>query len=63
MLDKDTVSRFHLRCDKQAETCTITDLNSTNGTSVRGRLLAANETAEVNPGDEVEIAQMRYIWR
>ncbi len=63
VLDKDTVSRFHLRCDKQAETCTITDLNSTNGTSVRGRLLAANETAEVNPGDEVEIAQMRYIWR
>lgn len=63
VLDRDTVSRFHLRCDKKEEICTITDLNSTNGTAVRGHLLAANETAEVYPGDEVEIAQMRYIWR
>ena len=42
---------------------TVTDLNSTNGTTVAGVLLAANETAELNPGDEVRIADLRFVWK
>lgn len=63
VISKDTVSRFHIRCDKNGDKCTITDLNSTNGTRVKGRLLDANETVEVEPGDEVMIAEIGYIWR
>lgn len=63
VLDRETVSRFHLRIDREGERVFVTDLNSTNGTQVGGRLLAANETAELYPGDEVVIADMAYIWR
>lgn len=63
VINRDTVSRFHLRCDCSGDQASITDLNSTNGTRVGGRLLAANETVEVRPGDEVIIADAAYIWR
>lgn len=63
VINRDTVSRFHLRCDCSGDQASITDLNSTNGTRVGGPLLAANETVEVQPGDEVIIADAAYIWR
>lgn len=63
VLDHSTVSRFHLRLDCTEDRIMVTDLNSTNGTTVAGVLLAANETAELNPGDEVLIADLRFIWK
>ena len=63
VLDYKTVSRFHLRHDRTEGRITVTDLNSTNGTTVSGVLLAANETAELNPGDEVRIADLRFVWK
>lgn len=63
VLDYKTVSRFHLRLDRTEDKITVTDLNSTNGTTVAGVLLAANETAELNPGDEVRIADLRFVWK
>ena len=63
VLDYKTVSRFHLRLDRTEDRITVTDLNSTNGTTVAGVLLAANETAELNPGDEVRIADLRFVWK
>ena len=63
VLDYKTVSRFHLRVDRTEDKITVTDLNSTNGTTVAGVLLAANETAELNPGDEVRIADLRFVWK
>lgn len=63
VLDYKTVSRFHLRLDRTEDRITVTDLNSTNGTAVAGVLLAANETADLNPGDEVRIADLRFVWK
>lgn len=62
VLSRETVSRFHLRIDEADGRYTITDLNSTNGTKVRGRLLEANETADIQPGDQVCIADLEYIF-
>lgn len=56
----DTVSRLHLRLDESEGVYQITDLNSTNGTMVNGRLLEANETVVLAPGDEVNIAEYRF---
>lgn len=60
VLSKDTVSRFHIRLDRDENRLLITDLNSTNGTRVNSRLLEANETVEIKPGDEIYIADIGY---
>lgn len=60
ILDRDTVSRLHLRLDERDGGYRITDLNSTNGTAVNGTPLENNETFEIKPGDEVEIANYRF---
>lgn len=59
-LQKESVSRLHLRIDRIGEEYRIMDLNSTNGTMVQGRLLENNESAVLRLGDEVKIAQYRY---
>lgn len=60
LLDKDTVSRLHLRLEKEGDRYQITDLNSTNGTSVRETLLENNETEYLYPGDRVRISRYEY---
>ncbi|MCI9105425.1 MAG: FHA domain-containing protein [Lachnospiraceae bacterium] len=59
-LDRNTVSRLHIRIDKRGDSYWIKDLNSTNGTLLRGRLLENNEEAEIYAGDEICIARFRY---
>lgn len=59
-LDYETVSRLHVKIDRDSEGFQITDLNSTNGTSVRGRLLENNECGLLQVGDEVHIAEWKY---
>ena len=49
--------------NREEEECWVTDLNSTNGTTVNGRLLEANESAPLRPGDELVIAALRYHFR
>ncbi|MGL5435907.1 MAG: DUF6382 domain-containing protein [Lachnospiraceae bacterium] len=60
VLDKESVSRLHLKIDQSGDQYFITDLNSTNGTKIRGRQLENNETKSLNPGDEVEISVYKY---
>lgn len=60
ILKRETVSRLHLRIDRSGEDYQIMDLNSTNGTIVRGRMLENNESVPLYPGDEVQIAKYRY---
>ena len=62
VLLKDTVSRFHIRLDENNGRYTVTDLNSTNGTRVRGRLLEANETTQLEPGDQIFMADCGYVF-
>ncbi len=59
-LDQDTVSRLHVKIDRDKDSYRIKDLNSTNGTMLRGRLLENNEEAEIRAGDEICIARFRY---
>ncbi len=56
----DTVSRLHLRIDRENNRYFLQDLNSTNGTTVGGYLLENNESVELHEGDEVCIAKYRY---
>lgn len=60
LLQRETVSRLHVRIDQRDDKWMIQDLNSTNGTMVAGKLLENNESAEIHIGDEVRIAEFRY---
>ncbi|MCD8220603.1 MAG: FHA domain-containing protein [Clostridiales bacterium] len=59
-LDDDTVSRLHLKIDCRDDQYLLQDLNSTNGTTLRGQLLENNAVEEVRTGDEVGIARYRF---
>ena len=59
-LDFPGISRLHVKIEETEGGYTITDLNSTNGTLVDGRILNANETCALNPGNEISIASLRY---
>lgn len=61
-LGKDTVSRLHARIDRENDGYTITDLNSTNGTRVDGRLLQTNETASLPVGSEIYLANAGFLF-
>lgn len=60
VLPRSTVSRLHVRIDEEDGNYRITDLNSTNGTSVAGKMLENNESVQVNTGDEVIVAGLRF---
>ena len=62
VIDVATVSRIHAKIRKRDDKYYLTDLNSRNGTSVNGRLLRPGEEYELQPEDEVDFAQARYIF-
>lgn len=62
-LNEPGVSRIHMKIEQEKEQYYVTDLNSTNGTKVDGRLLNANETCELFLGSEVCIASVRFVFR
>ncbi|MFT4106834.1 MAG: DUF6382 domain-containing protein [Lacrimispora sp.] len=62
VLSSETISRIHARIDREGEEYRISDLNSTNGTCVNGRLLETNETVVLKKGDEVLIADFAFIF-
>ncbi len=59
-LNKDTVSRLHVKLEEQDGGYQITDLNSTNGTMVKGVMLQNNETRFLEIGDEIYIADSGF---
>ena len=57
-----TVSRIHAKIKKKEDAYYLTDMNSRNGTAVNGRLLLPDEEYRLEPEDEVDFAQARYIF-
>lgn len=62
VLESETISRIHAKIDREGEEYQLCDLNSTNGTSVNGRMLETNETVTLNKGDEIFIANFAFIF-
>lgn len=59
-LKSDTVSRVHAKIEKIADDYFLTDLFSTNGTTLNGRILEPNHAQPVPDGSEVTFAEYRY---
>jgi hypothetical protein len=62
VLNGEAISRIHVKIDKDGNDYCISDLNSTNGTYINGRLLETNETVLLNTGDEIFIANFAFIF-
>lgn len=62
-LDFRQISRIHAKIfDKSGDTY-IMDCNSTNGTSVNGRILAANESVKLHENDEISLGGKVFYFR
>lgn len=59
-LNLPQISRIHAKLEENGEGYLITDLNSTNGTSVNGRILETNESVPLAPGETVAFADQSY---
>lgn len=62
VIESETISRIHARIDRVEDEYQLSDLNSTNGTSVNGRILETNETVALKKGDEIFIANFAFIF-
>ncbi len=62
VIESETISRIHARIDRIEDEYQLSDLNSTNGTSVNGRILETNETVALKKGDEIFIANFAFIF-
>lgn len=63
VINDDAISRIHAKIVQKDNTFYITDLNSTNGTTVNGSLLNANETVEICVNDEISFAGNVFYFR
>lgn len=63
VLEEPSVSRMHARFTKTGSAVYITDLNSTNGTFRNGMRLAPNACEIIEPGDEIKIGKLNFIYR
>lgn len=62
-LEKDVVSRYHAKITKEEDRYYITDLNSTNGTYLNGEALQTYQKKEINIGDEIAFANIKFIFQ
>lgn len=60
VIKDDSVSRIHAKIQRQDLEFIITDLNSTNGTFLNGKLVSANENAKLHSGDIIQFGMVEY---
>jgi phage tail-like protein len=61
-LSDDMVSREHAKIERRTFGCTITDLNSSNGTKVNGNWLVPGSPQELSDGDVINIDPFRLVF-
>jgi phage tail-like protein len=61
VLNHQLVSRRHAQLDCTADSCTITDIGSSNGTKVNGIALTADTPQLLNDGDQIEIGPFTLV--
>lgn len=62
VIERSTVSRFHAKLIKQGDRVLLSDLNSTNGTKVNGRMLDVQEQLAMADGDCILFADEEYVF-
>ena len=60
LIDRETVSKYHAKIEKQEADYYIEDLNSTNGTMVNGESLSYKQKRKLEINDIVQFADIQY---
>lgn len=63
VIAEQSLSRRHVRFTKSGSDICMTDLNSTNGTFKNGFRLEPNTTEIIEPGDEIRLGKLKFIYR
>lgn len=63
IIDEQSISRMHARFSRIGNQIYITDLNSTNGTFRNGMRLEPNASELIEPGDEIRLGKLKFIYR
>ena len=63
VIHEKSISRMHARFTRSGNKIYITDLNSTNGTFRNGMRLAPNSSELIEPGDEIRLGKLKFIYR
>ena len=58
-----SVSRLHAKFVRKGNKFLMTDMNSTNGCFKNGIRLNPNETVTIEPGDEIGLGKLKFIYR
>lgn len=63
VISEKSISRMHAKFSRTGSNVYITDLNSTNGTFRNGMRLMPNESEMIEPGDEIRLGKLKFIYR
>lgn len=63
IITDNSISRRHVRFTREDNRICMTDLNSTNGTFKNGLRLEPNATEVLEPGDEIRLGKLKFIYR
>ncbi len=58
-----SISRRHVKFSREGDRIYMTDLNSTNGTFRNGLRLEPNTSEVLEPGDEIKLGKLKFIYR
>lgn len=63
VIKEQSVSRMHAKFSRNENSIYVTDLNSTNGTFKNGMRLVPNASEMIEPGDEIRLGKLKFIYR
>lgn len=63
VINEQGVSRMHAKFSRAEGKIYVTDLNSTNGTFKNGLRLQPHDSEVIEPGDEIRLGKLNFIYR
>lgn len=63
VINDQSISRRHVKFAREGNRVCMTDLNSTNGTFKNGLRLQPNASEILEPGDEIRLGKLKFIYR
>lgn len=63
VINEQGISRMHAKFSRVGGKICVTDLNSTNGTFKNGLRLQPNDSEIIEPGDEIRLGKLNFIYR